>query len=144
MISQSAYADLEIRILERQAQGYPVEMTLNNEQEFPRGSLNPESLPLPWVATASPQEDGSGCSGGFSVMIASKMHGPRCAGDVQSAGCACALMPLHRSCTHYRGSCCAIRAMEASRRAWQPRWLRPFRAILPANAARKSDPQKTH
>ena len=29
MVSQAAYADLEIRILERQAQGYLVEMTLN-------------------------------------------------------------------------------------------------------------------
>jgi hypothetical protein len=43
MVSQTAYADLEIRILERQAQGYPVEITLNNEQEFPRGSLDPQS-----------------------------------------------------------------------------------------------------
>ncbi|MFN8446291.1 MAG: CHAT domain-containing protein [Caldilineaceae bacterium] len=35
------YGDLEIRILERQEQGYPVELTLNNEREFPRGFLDP-------------------------------------------------------------------------------------------------------
>ena len=37
MVSQAAHADLEIRILERQTQAYPVEITLNHEQEFPRG-----------------------------------------------------------------------------------------------------------
>jgi len=58
MVSHTAYADLEIRILAREAQGYPVEMTLNHEQEFPRGSLDPKSLPLPWVATASAEADG--------------------------------------------------------------------------------------
>jgi hypothetical protein len=58
MVSQTAYADLEIRILAREAQGYPVEITLNHEQEFPRGSLDPESLPLPWVGTASAEADG--------------------------------------------------------------------------------------
>ena len=58
MVSQAAYADLEIRILERQAQGYPVEITLNHEQEYARGYLDPKSLPLPWVATASAEADG--------------------------------------------------------------------------------------
>ena len=58
MGSQTAYADIEIRILERQSQGYSVEITLNHRQEFPRGYLNPESLPLPWVDTASPEKDG--------------------------------------------------------------------------------------
>ena len=57
-VSQTAYADLEIRILARQAQGYPVEITLNHEQEFPRGYLDPESLPLPWVGTAAAEADG--------------------------------------------------------------------------------------
>ena len=58
MVSQAGYADLEIRVLGRQAQGYPVEITLNHEQEFPRGHLDPKSLPLPWVATASVEADG--------------------------------------------------------------------------------------
>jgi hypothetical protein len=52
MISQTASADLEIRILDKQTEGYPVEMTLNSEQEFPRGYLNPAFLP--WVPSASP------------------------------------------------------------------------------------------
>jgi len=55
MVPQTAYADLEIRILERQAQGYPVEITLNNEQQF-QGYLNPAFLP--WVQSAFPADDG--------------------------------------------------------------------------------------
>ena len=58
MVSQNTYADLEIRILELQAQGYPVEITLNHGQEFPCGYLIPQSLPLPWVGTASVEADG--------------------------------------------------------------------------------------
>ncbi len=50
------YADLEIRILEKQQEGYPVEMTLNSEQQFSRGYLNPGSLP--WVSSGTPVEDG--------------------------------------------------------------------------------------
>jgi hypothetical protein len=50
------YADLEIRILERLDAGYPVELTLNGEQEFPRGYLAADVLP--WVPSASPTEDG--------------------------------------------------------------------------------------
>ena len=56
MVSQAVYADLEIRILPRETQGYPVEITLNREQEFPRGYLDPAFLP--WVPTASPAADG--------------------------------------------------------------------------------------
>jgi hypothetical protein len=41
MSVESTYADLEIRLLERQEGGYPVEMTLDREQEFPRGVLSP-------------------------------------------------------------------------------------------------------
>src|SRR5262245_54612975 len=50
------YADLEIRILERQPAGYPVEITFSGEQEFPPGYLSPDVLP--WVPSASPAEDG--------------------------------------------------------------------------------------
>lgn len=35
------YADLEIRILSREVEGYPVEITFSGEQEFPRGFLDP-------------------------------------------------------------------------------------------------------
>jgi hypothetical protein len=56
MNAKLAYADVEIRILDKQDAGYPVEMTLNNEQEFPRGYLEPDFLP--WVASASPADDG--------------------------------------------------------------------------------------
>ncbi len=52
----SAYADLEIRILAKQGEGYPIEMTLNSEQEFPAGYLDPGHLP--WVPMASPKDDG--------------------------------------------------------------------------------------
>ncbi|HEY5573196.1 MAG TPA: CHAT domain-containing protein, partial [Anaerolineales bacterium] len=50
------YADLEIRILGLQSEGYPVELTLNYEQEFPGGYLDPDWLP--WVASGTPAEDG--------------------------------------------------------------------------------------
>jgi hypothetical protein len=56
MTPKPAYADLEIRILEKQDEGYPVEITLNGEQEFPRGYL--VSGFLPWVLSASPTKDG--------------------------------------------------------------------------------------
>ena len=36
------YADLEIRILECQDAGYPVEITLNADLQYPRGFLSPE------------------------------------------------------------------------------------------------------
>jgi len=51
------YADLEIRILEKQKEGYPVEMTLNSEQQFPRGYIDSEFLP--WVSSGSAAEDGA-------------------------------------------------------------------------------------
>jgi hypothetical protein len=54
--SQIDYADLEIRILERRDSGYPVELTLDGEQEFPRGYLSPDVLP--WVPSAAPDKDG--------------------------------------------------------------------------------------
>lgn len=56
MLQSATYADLEIRILEQQAGGYPVEITFNGEQEFPRGFLSPDLLP--WTPGASPQADG--------------------------------------------------------------------------------------
>jgi hypothetical protein len=54
--SAALYADLEIRILELQPQGYPVEITLNGEQQFPRGYLDPDLLN--WAPTIDPQADG--------------------------------------------------------------------------------------
>jgi hypothetical protein len=51
------YADLEIRILEKQQEGYPVEMTLNSEQQFPRGYIDSEILP--WVSSGKAEEDGT-------------------------------------------------------------------------------------
>jgi hypothetical protein len=54
--SMESYADLEIRILKLEDQGYPVEITLNGEQEFPRGYLRSDLLP--WLPGASPAADG--------------------------------------------------------------------------------------
>ncbi len=45
MTNTRPYADLEIRILERQEAGYPVEITLNADWQYPRGFLNAE-LPI--------------------------------------------------------------------------------------------------
>ncbi|MBI1880288.1 MAG: CHAT domain-containing protein [Chloroflexi bacterium] len=50
------YADLEIRILELTSEGYPVEITFNGKQEFPRGYLKPDVLP--WIPSASATADG--------------------------------------------------------------------------------------
>ncbi len=50
------FADLEIRILRRHAEGYPVEITLNGEQQLGRGILDPALTP--WIATADPVADG--------------------------------------------------------------------------------------
>ena len=56
IITQETSADLEIRILARQDQGYPVEITFSGEQEFPRGYLKPDILP--WIPGSSPTWDG--------------------------------------------------------------------------------------
>ncbi|MBN2003977.1 MAG: CHAT domain-containing protein, partial [Anaerolineae bacterium] len=56
MSTTDPYADLEIRILERQEAGYPVEITLDGGQEFPRGFLTPDILS--WTSTGDLQADG--------------------------------------------------------------------------------------
>jgi hypothetical protein len=40
-----AFTDLEIRLLRRLPEGYPVEITLGGQQEFPRGYLSADVLP---------------------------------------------------------------------------------------------------
>jgi hypothetical protein len=49
------YADLEVRILKKDANGYPVEITFNGEQEFPRGVLSPD-LPVLTAGAGSGQD----------------------------------------------------------------------------------------
>jgi len=53
-LSAQEYLDLEIRILQRVDQGYPVEITLGGQQEFPRGYLSVDVVPWTpsgdWVA----------------------------------------------------------------------------------------------
>jgi len=49
-------ADLEIRIFQKQEQGYPVEMTLAGQQEFPRGHIAADILP--WAASGDLVADG--------------------------------------------------------------------------------------
>jgi CHAT domain-containing protein len=55
-MSRFTYADLEIRILNKTADGYPVELTLNSEQQYSGGRLDPGGLP--WLPTADPVADG--------------------------------------------------------------------------------------
>jgi hypothetical protein len=52
----TTYADLEIRLLKAEDQGYPIEITLDSDQQFPRGYL-PRSF-VPWLPSGSPAEDG--------------------------------------------------------------------------------------
>ena len=54
----TSYADLEIRILAQQAEGYPVEITFNGEQEFPRGFLEPGFVSS-WTSSGSATADGT-------------------------------------------------------------------------------------
>ncbi len=51
-----AYVDLEIRIFQAHEQGYPVEITLGGEQEFPRGYVPPELAD--WTPGGDPTADG--------------------------------------------------------------------------------------
>jgi hypothetical protein len=64
-MTTTGYADLEIRILERQEGGYPVELTLAGEREFPRGFLPPDILP--WVSSGQLEVDGRRMLGWFSA-----------------------------------------------------------------------------
>jgi hypothetical protein len=50
------FVDLEIRIFQRQEKGYPVEVTMGGQQEYPRGYLSPDLLP--WVGTNDSTADG--------------------------------------------------------------------------------------
>ena len=50
------FTDLEIRIFQKQEQGYPVEITLGGQQEFPRGFLPGEVLP--WSPSGDVSADG--------------------------------------------------------------------------------------
>ena len=52
----AAFTDLEIRILQKHDQGYPVEITLGGQQEFPRGYLPLEVLP--WTPSGDLVNDG--------------------------------------------------------------------------------------
>ncbi|HEY4720577.1 MAG TPA: hypothetical protein VII92_01920, partial [Anaerolineae bacterium] len=49
-------ADLEVRILQRQESGYPVEITLAGQQEFPRGFLAADVIP--WSSSGDLAADG--------------------------------------------------------------------------------------
>jgi hypothetical protein len=51
------FTDLEIRLFQKQEQGYPVEITLGGQQEFPRGFLPPDVLP--WSASGDIAADGA-------------------------------------------------------------------------------------
>lgn len=63
-VSEKTLTDLEIRIFQRQthpelaeeALGYPVEITLGGQQEFPRGYL--DAGVVPWAPTGVPEADG--------------------------------------------------------------------------------------
>jgi hypothetical protein len=54
-VPTSPYADLLIRVLKREEQGYPIELTLNNRLHFRRGYVNPsiaQWTPGPFAAEA--------------------------------------------------------------------------------------------
>jgi hypothetical protein len=57
MSDESKFADLEVRILQRRDQGYPVEITLEKSLEFRRGYINPQAVEG-WRPDLSLEEDG--------------------------------------------------------------------------------------
>ncbi len=57
-IDEKQWADLEIRLFPKTDQGYPVEMTLSGQQEFPRGYLSADVLPWTAHANGVPAQDG--------------------------------------------------------------------------------------
>ena len=59
------FDDLEVRIFAREDRGYPVEFTLNGEQEFPRGFLAADLVP--WQSEGDLQRDGARL---FAALIA--------------------------------------------------------------------------
>ena len=56
MPDTDGFTDLEIRILPRQVEGYPIELTLNRELEYRRGFIAPSLVP--WVEGDDPKADG--------------------------------------------------------------------------------------
>jgi hypothetical protein len=52
------FLDLEIRIFQRDNQGYPVEITLGDSQRFRRGYLSADIVP--WSTSGNPARDGEG------------------------------------------------------------------------------------
>jgi len=55
--SDEKFADLEIRIFQKQDEGYPVEITLGEQQEFPRGYLDADVSS--WAPSGDPAADGA-------------------------------------------------------------------------------------
>lgn len=55
-VGANQFVDLEIRIFPRREQGYPVEMTLEGQQEFPRGYLTADAAH--WTPSGDPVADG--------------------------------------------------------------------------------------
>jgi hypothetical protein len=52
-----SYTDVEIRLLACAEAGYPVEITVDNAREFPRGHL--DARILPWQNSDNPEQDGA-------------------------------------------------------------------------------------
>ncbi len=50
------YADLDIRILPLEDEGYPVELTLDGQRQYARGYADPGFLP--WTPSLAPEQDG--------------------------------------------------------------------------------------
>jgi len=51
-----SFADLEIRLMKEEKQGYPIEITLNKQEEWPRHYISPDILE--WQASSNVEESG--------------------------------------------------------------------------------------
>ena len=66
----NSFTDLEIRLLQKLPEGYPVEITLGGQQEFSRGHLSPDLLP--WSPSGDLAADGQRL---FQQLVAdAKVH----------------------------------------------------------------------
>ena len=101
--ASAAFADLEIRLLRRWPDGYPVEITLSGQQEFPRGYLSADILP--WSA-ADPGTDGQRLFDRLMADAQVRSAWAEARGQAPRRRIRLRIDADARNCTPCRGNCC--------------------------------------
>ena len=100
------FTDLELRILPRQAEGYPVEITLNSEQEFSGAFLEPLASGSTLPATSpSAIETGRRLASWLFADDKLRALGTRSAANIPNGGCVCVWTRQPRNYTNFLGNC---------------------------------------